>query len=92
MTTNGCRELSCPQHGPANRLATDTIRSVARPRGVLSEETLRELALSKKNLEHREAVYRRTVLAALSEGSFSAVAEATGLSKDTLQRWKREAN
>lgn len=36
--------------------------------------------------------YRAEVVRALSDGgSFSWVAEVTGLSKDTLQRWKREA-
>lgn len=69
---------------------TDTIRSVARPRGVLSEETLEGLEWFKERREVAEANYRDCVLDALKEGSFSAVAKATGLSKDTLQRWKRE--
>ena len=69
----------------------DTIGRVPRPRGVLSDETLKRLARWKRDRDRTEANYRRAVVFALREGSFSAVAEATGLSKDTLQRWKREA-
>lgn len=71
---------------------SDTIGRVARPRGVLSKETFLDLAHRKSELEELTARYRWAVVQALSEGSFSAVAEVTGLSKDTLQRWKREAS
>lgn len=38
-----------------------------------------------------EAAYRTEVLAVMAEGgSFAEVAKATGLSTNTLQRWKRE--
>lgn len=70
---------------------SDTIRRVARPRGVLTQQTKNELAVCKAELARWEREYREAAVRALSEGSFSAVAEATGLSKDTLQRWKREA-
>lgn len=68
-----------------------TIRRVARPRGELSDETLGLLGLRFLDMATAEALYRQAVLAALAEGSFSAVSEATGLSTNTLQRWKREA-
>lgn len=69
---------------------TATIRRVARPRGTLSDQTLRELAdvLAKKDAV--EAEVRAVVVKALHEGSFSAVHQATGLSTNTLQRWKNE--
>lgn len=70
---------------------TDTIGRVPRPRGVLSDETVEDLKYRKNRVELAQVSYRISVLAALDEGSFSAVAEATGLSKDTLQRWKRQA-
>lgn len=44
-----------------------------------------------RSAEDAQAEFKAGVVAALDEGSFSAVAEATGLSKDTLQRWKKEA-
>lgn len=40
-----------------------------------------------------EAAYRAEALTALAEGaSFAEVAAFTGLSTNTLQRWKREAS
>lgn len=71
---------------------TDTIGRVPRPRGVLSEQTLNDLMRYGDRRRAAEAVYRKCVVRALAEGSYSAVAEATGLSKDTLQRWKKEAS
>lgn len=68
-----------------------TLRRVARPRGKLSAKTLRTLATERDRLDFAESAYRRVVLAALEEGSFSEVSRATGLSTNTLQRWKREA-
>lgn len=71
---------------------TDTIGRVTRPRGVLSEETVADLEQAKSLMESRRRNYREAVVAALEEGSFSEVSRVTGLSKDTLQRWKREAS
>lgn len=63
-----------------------------RPRGELSDgrgETLREF---RDRAERAQAEYREEVLAALAAGgSFSWVAQETGLSTNTLQRWKKEA-
>jgi DNA invertase Pin-like site-specific DNA recombinase len=70
---------------------SDTIRPMPRPRGVLSVQTITELGKVRNALSDAERRYRLRVVRALEEGSFTAVAEATGLSKDTLQRWKREA-
>ena len=39
-----------------------------------------------------ERAYRAAVLAAVEASSFRAVAEVTGLSTNTIQRWKREAS
>lgn len=69
----------------------DTIRRVARPRGVLDEMTLEDLAQAKDWLDRATANWRDAVVSALHQGSFNEVSKATGLSKDTLQRWKREA-
>ena len=69
-----------------------TIRRVARPRGVLTPGTLVALGKARKALSDAERRYRLTVLRALDEGSFAEVSRATGLSTNTLQRWKREAS
>lgn len=70
---------------------TATIPRVSRPRGELTPATLRALAKEQARREESEERYRRAVLDALAEGSFSEVSRATGLSTNTLQRWKREA-
>lgn len=71
---------------------TDTIRSVARPRGVLSEQQRKTTAYMRQSLDCMKDEYRDWVVGLLADGcSFSEVSKATGLSKDTLQRWKREA-
>lgn len=71
---------------------TGTLRRVApRPRGNLTAEQLRRLAKAGKKRDDATAAYRAEVVAVLLEGgSFNEVSAATGLSKDTLQRWKRE--
>ena len=72
--------------------ATARVQRVARPRGDLSDEQLQRLSASAENRDAAAAQYRADVLAVMAEGaSFSAVSEATGLSTNTLQRWKREA-
>lgn len=69
-----------------------TIRRVARPRGALTKEQARALQAAAKRVADEQAFYRASVLRALAEGaSFSEVSKATGLSTNTLQRWKREA-
>lgn len=70
---------------------TATIRRVARPRGQLSKKTLDDLDRRRRRAEFEQQCYRDAVVDALDEGSFAAVSEATGLSTNTLQRWKREA-
>ncbi|WP_459982611.1 hypothetical protein [Nocardioides sp. AN3] len=64
---------------------------MGRPRGRLTMATLRDLDRTRKRLDEAERVYRLRVLEALNEGSFDEVSKATGLSTNTLQRWKREA-
>lgn len=70
----------------------DTIGRMPRPRGLLSERTIMRLAFARERAEEAQASYRSEVVIALQEGSFSAVADATGLSKQTLQRWKKESD
>lgn len=65
--------------------------NVAHPRGDLSQETRDTLAALAADRDHAEQRLRAAVLAALNEGSFRAVREATGISTTTLQKWKREA-
>lgn len=71
---------------------TATIPRVPRPRGSLTsaqERRLERAALAKMKGERE---YVGVVLDLLGEGcSFAEVSKATGLSTNTLQRWKREA-
>lgn len=69
-----------------------TLPRVVRPRGTLSDEQVRRLTKAGKKRHDANAAYRAEVVAVLLEGgSFNEVRDATSLSKDTLQRWKREA-
>lgn len=69
-----------------------TIRRVARPRGALTRDQLSKIGWAKKAMDQETERYRRAVVQALHEGaSFAEVAKATGLSTNTLQRWKRDA-
>ena len=68
-----------------------TIPRVARPRGALTKKTLDDLDRRRRRADFEQQNYRDAVVDALDEGSFTAVSEATGLSTNTLQRWKREA-
>lgn len=71
---------------------TATIRRMARPRGTLTEKQVEDIGWAKKERDAGEARYRRAVVRALTEGaSYAEVSKATGLSTNTLQRWKREA-
>lgn len=71
---------------------TDTIGRVARPRGVLSKEQIEVTEAWLDQVERTQQGWRGWVVTLLAEGcSFNEVSKATGLSKDTLQRWKREA-
>ncbi len=72
---------------------TATIPRVPRPRGSLSDEQARRLDMAIGDLEKSKQRARETVAAVLSEGaSFMEVSKATGLSTNTLQRWKKEAS
>jgi transposase-like protein len=63
-----------------------------RPRGELSDAQRRKISKAAKAVDDAEAAYRAVVLAAMEAGaSFAEVSKATGLSTNTLQRWKREA-
>ena len=71
---------------------TATIRRVSRPRGELTAQQQRRLDRAAEKRTAAEDAYRAEVLAVMAEGgSFSEVSKATGLSTNTLQRWKREA-
>jgi uncharacterized protein YerC len=71
---------------------TATVARVARPRGTLTVQQLRRLTKAGEKREAADAAYRAEVLAVLAEGaSFAEVSGATGLSTNTIQRWKREA-
>lgn len=70
-----------------------TIRRVARPRGELTEGQASWLKMAQDELDAWRGEYRARVVQVLAEGaSFAEVSKATGLSTNTLQRWKREAN
>lgn len=75
--------------------STATVRTVPRARQSLDDAQLRRLTRALERREKAktaaETAYRTEVLAVLAESSFAVVAEATGLSTNTLQRWKREA-
>lgn len=70
-----------------------TLRHMApRPRGELSDAQRRKITKAAKAVDDAEVAYRAVVLAAMEDGaSFAEVSKATGLSTNTLQRWKREA-
>lgn len=69
-----------------------TIGRVSRPRGVPTPEQVERIEVHKAGSEQAQAHYRAVVVQALREGaSFSEVSRLTGLSTNTLQRWKREA-
>lgn len=72
---------------------TATVRRVARPRGSLTPAQEKRLAKAAERRAAAEAAYRAEVLAVMAEGaSFAEVSKATGLSTNTLQRWKRESS
>lgn len=63
-----------------------------RPRGDLTDAQRRKIDKAAKACDDAQAIYRAVVLAAMAEGaSFAEVSKATGLSTNTLQRWKRES-
>lgn len=70
---------------------TATVRRVPRARQSLDATQARRLDKAAERRAEAEATYRAEVLAVLAETSFAVVSEATGLSTNTLQRWKREA-
>lgn len=71
---------------------TATIRRVARPRGVPTKNEVMLMARVKERADAAAKDYRDCVLTVLANGaSFAEVSKATGLSTNTLQRWKRDA-
>jgi len=59
----------------------------------LTQAQVRRFIRAENKLDDAKDELRRVVLSILAEGaSFSEVSKATGLSTNTLQRWKREAN
>ncbi|WP_197025336.1 helix-turn-helix domain-containing protein [Nocardioides sp. URHA0032] len=66
---------------------------MARPRGEVTVEQARRLERANEKRWAADVAYRAVVVEVLAEGaSFAEVSKATGLSTNTLQRWKREAN
>lgn len=71
---------------------TATIRRVARPRGEMTKDQLRRWIRAENKVDDAKDELRRVTIEILAEGaSFAEVSKATGLSTNTLQRWKREA-
>jgi len=69
-----------------------TIPRVSRPRGELDAARRKRLAKAAERADNAKADLRAEALRALADGgSFAWVAEVTGLSTNTLQRWKRDA-
>lgn len=69
----------------------DIVRRVARPRGELTFVQEKSLTRMRRDYEAAEARWHATVVRTLNEGaSFAEVSKFTGLSTNTLQRWKRE--
>lgn len=70
-----------------------TIPRVPRPRGELTETQRQILRVARDESDEARAAYQAEVVNALEDGaSFAEVSKFTGLSTNTLQRWKREAN
>lgn len=71
---------------------TATIERVPRPRGEVTDKQRARLDALEYALCEAQREYREAVLRTLAQGaSFAEVSKATGLSTNTLQRWKREA-
>lgn len=69
-----------------------TIRRVSRPRGEMTKDQLRRWVRAENKVDDAKDELRRVTVEILTEGaSFAEVSKATGLSTNTLQRWKREA-
>jgi uncharacterized protein YerC len=71
---------------------TATVPRVSRPRGELDADRCKRLARLAEKADTAKADLRAEAVRALADGgSFAWVSEVTGLSTNTLQRWKREA-
>ena len=69
-----------------------TVARVARPRGELTPDRRERLERLAEKADAAKAELRaESVQALVDGGSFAWVSKATGLSTNTLQRWKREA-
>jgi len=72
---------------------TATIPRVPRPRGELTEAQRRRFIRAENALDDAKDRLREVVLSIMAEGaSFAEVNKLTGISTNTLQRWKREAS
>lgn len=60
-------------------------------RGALSEADRADVLLAKTEYEDAFAAYREATSEAVDKSSYREVARLTGLSTNTLLRWKREA-
>ena len=69
-----------------------TIPRMARPRGEVTPAQLRRLLAASRKAREADEAMRATFVAVLTEGaSFAELSKETGVSTNTLQRWKREA-
>lgn len=70
-----------------------TIPRVSRPRGSLTDQERLTAIRLRAKAERAQDDYRNYVVQLLKSGrSFAEVSADTGLSTNTLQRWKREAS
>lgn len=68
-----------------------TMRPMSRPRGELDADRRKRLARLAEKADAAKADLRAEALRALADGgSFAWVSQVTGLSTNTLQRWKKE--
>lgn len=71
---------------------TATIRRVARPRQEMTPTQYRKWVRANSKADDAREDLQRVTLEILAEGvSFAELSKRTGLSTNTLQRWKREA-
>lgn len=72
---------------------TATIPAMGRPRGELSEDEAYTAGMLKRKADEAQAEWRDyCVFLLVHRGrSFAEISKETGLSTNTLQRWKREA-
>ena len=70
-----------------------TVEGMPQKRGLLTDAEKRKIDAAAKEREVAEETYRAAILAAAKRGaSVRELAAFTGLSTNTISRWKREAS